>query len=486
MNLRPGTANRLDPYYSAADTLALLLALVALALLPLRAMRRFEPGWDGLTYHLPFAAQRAGLPVHYQVGYEFRDRYSGFPPLPELIQGILWKVTGSVNATGLANYLVLALFLYFCHRKLGARFWIVAIISLTVPLVLIHTTVGYVDLLSNAFLAIGTSSVVAMYMLDRFDDRGLLYWALLGFAGAAWSKYQLVPIIAVFLIGLLVIYGMRRAEPRYRRLFLVALLGALVASAPYVKNLIVYHNPVWPVKVPVVGQFFPYSEDFRVLFRNERPPPLKDFSQFRLFFHSLLEINHPTEYPDRERWVLDQSYAWIAYRMGGFWNVAVVTATLAVGVLGLLWNRRKGVVLLGSMGALLCFVAILPQSNELRYYQFLPLTWAATIGMLLSRIRRIYPAIALMILSVLLAEFVYVSRVNRSYYSLARFTYLDLANVWGVPGWWASLDRGKVTCAVGFSPATFLLTGPTMREFRIIEATDVHECPPGVTILEAQ
>ena len=473
---------RLDGYVSVANGLAFLLAVVALADLALRAMRRFDPGWDGLWYHLPFAARRAGLPIPYELGSQMRDRYAGFPPLPETVQGILWRVTGSINATGVVNYLGLALFLYFCHRKLSARFWIVAIVSLTAPLVLIHATSVYVDLLGNAFLAIGTSSLVAMYLFDRFDDRALLQWGLLGFAGAAWSKYQLAPIIAVFLMCLLLIYGVRRAQPKYRRLFLVVVIGALVAATPYIKNLVVYHNPFWPVRAPIVGQFFPYSEDWRVLFRTEKPPPLKDFSQFKLFFHSLLEINHPTHYTYRERWTVDQGRAWIAFRMGGFWNVAVITANAAIGLLALLWDRRKGLILLGSMGAFLCFVAVLPQSNALRYYQFLPLTWAATIGMLLPRIRRGYRVVTLMVLSVLLAEFVYVSRVNRSYYSPSRMGYLDVATLWSMPKSWAKLDRSKVYCAVGFVPRTFMLTGPTMSEFHIIEGTDARDCPPNAIV----
>jgi hypothetical protein len=480
------TANRLDPYYSAADALALLLAAVALAVLALRAMLRLDPSWDGFWYHIPFAARRAGIPIPYELSNELRDWYSGFPPLPELVQGILWRVTGSVNATGMVNYLGLALFLYFCHRKLGARFSIVAIVSLTAPLVLIHAASSYVDLFSGAFLAIGTSSIVAMYLFDRFDDRSLLLWGVAGLAGAAWSKIMVVPLVAVFLVGLLLIYGVRRAQPKYRRQFLIVVVATLVASAPYVKNMIVYHNPFWPLRMPLVGQFFPYSEEVRDRLQTERPPPLLYLSQFQLFFHSLLEADNPTSYPDRERWIIDQGSAWAAFRMGGFWNVAVITANAAIGLLALLWNRRKGLILLGSMGALLCFVALLPQSHELRYHQFLPLTWAATIAMLLQRTRRSHPGVALLVLSVLLAEFVYVSNVNRSYYRVERVGYLEVAKIWGVPEWWANLERGKVYCAVGFAPVGIMLTGPTMSEFHIVDRTDAAQCPPNATVLRLE
>jgi hypothetical protein len=261
-------------------------------------------------------------------------------------------------------------------------------------------------------------------------------------------------------------------------------IATLVAAAPYIKNLIVYHNPFWPVTAPVVWRFFPYTEDLRNLTAEQKPSGLKNVSEFKLFFHSLLEINHPTHYAWRERWTVDQGRAAVAYRMGGFWNVAVITANAAIALLALLWNRRKGLMLIGAMAALLCFVALLTQAHALRYYQFLPLTWAATIGMLLPRVRRGYPAITLMILLVLLTEFVYVSRINRSYYSVSRLDYRDVAWIWGVTQRWETLDRTKVYCAVGFEPSTMMLTGPTMSEFHIIERTDARDCPADATFLK--
>jgi hypothetical protein len=485
MKLVNRSAFRLDPYYSVADILALLLAAIALAVLALRAMLRLDLRWDTFAYHIPFAVQRAGIRIPFEMSGKIRDFYAGFPPLPEFVQGILWRVTGSINATGVVNYLAFVLFLSFCHRKLGGRFGIVTLVSLTAPLVLIHATTSYVDLFSNAFLAIGVSSLVAMYLFDRFGDRSLLLWGLAGLAGAAWSKIMLVPVVALFLVCFLLIYGVRRAQPKYRGLLPLVVVATLVAATPYVKNLVVYHNPVWPVRVPVVGQFFPYSFDARAIPLTERPPPLRDLSQFKLFFHSLLEINHPTHYPNRARWIIDQGSAWVALRMGGFWNVAVITANAAIGLLALLWDRRKGLILLGSVGALLCFVAVLPQSNELRYYEFLPLTWAATIGMLLPRVRRSHPGVALTVLTVLLAEFVYVSNVNRSYYHVERIGYLQAANAWDVVVLWPRLDRGKVYCAVGFEPRGILLTGPTMSEFHIIDRTDAVQCPPRTIVFRA-
>jgi hypothetical protein len=480
------SAPGLDRYYSLADTIATLMAALALAVLALRAMLRLEIRWDTFYYHIPIAAKRAGIRIPFEMSPKIRGFYEGFPPLPEFIQGILWRATGSINATGVANYLAFILFLYFCHRKLGSHFGIVAIISLATPLVLIHAASSYVDLFGNAFLAIGAGSLVAMYLFDRFEDRGLLLWGLVGLAGAAWSKYQLLPIAAVFLFCFLLIYGVKRAQPTYRRLFRLVVIATLVASAPYVKNMIFYHNPVWPARAPIVGQYLPYSFETRGLSQRERPAHLHDLNGFQLFFHSLLEIDNPTHYSYRERWLIDQGSSWTTFRMGGFWNVAVVTANAAIAILALLWNRRKGLILLGSMGAMLCFIAVLPLSNALRYYMFLPLTWAATIAMLLPQIRRSHPAVALTVLSVLLGEFVYVSNINRSYYRVERIGYPEAARNWNAAQLWAHLERGKIYCAVGFDPAAIMLTGPTMSEFHIVDRADPAQCPPNTTVLRVQ
>jgi hypothetical protein len=481
IGMKETQAGNPERYNFVADAVATLLAAIALVVLALRAMLRLEFYWDTFNYHIPFAARRGGLGIPYELDVKIRNMYLGFPPLPHLVQGILWRATGQINATGVVNYLAFALFLYFCHRKLSARFSIVAIISLTAPLVLIHIASSLVDLFGNSLLAIGTSSLVAMYLFDRFEDRSLLVWGLAGLTGAAWTKYQLVPVVALSLTCFLVIYGVRRAQPKYRGLFRLVVIATLVASVPYIKNLVLYHNPVWPVRLPLVGESTPYTFDIRG--PSQKPPPLRDLSQFKLFFNSLLEINHPTHYPNRPRWRIDQGQAWVAFRMGGFWNVAVITANAAIGVLALLWNRRKAVILLGSMSAMLCFVALLPQSHELRYYQFLPLTWAATIGMLLPRIRRGYPVVALTILLVTLGEFVYVSNINRLYYRVERHGYLMATRTTTVPQWWPKLERGKTYCAVGFAPVGIMLTGPTLHEFHIIDRSDARLCPPNVTVI---
>lgn len=459
------------------------MALGAMVVLALRASLRLEQRWDTFMYHLPFAARHANFGIRYEFWPYIQACYEGLPPLPEFLQGVLWRVTGSINATGVLNYLALALFFFFSWRYLGARLWVMVLLSLTVPLVLIHAASSYVDLFSNALLAIGVSAFLAMLLFDRWLERKLLAWALAGMAGAMWSKYATVPIVAVLFGGFLIAYGRRAADPKARRLIGWVLTALVVALLPYMKNIVIHHNPTWPGGIPALKNTFPYLIDTGSMQQLQSPPPLKDASRVELFLHSIFEIGHPTSYPNRERWIIDQGNADIAYRSGGFWVVAVITANLAAILLGFLSGWRRGFIVATAIGTLWCLVSVLPQSHELRYFQFLPLTVAALIAILIPRVRPLYPAVILVLSSFILSEFVWVAKINRTYYRVERVGYEQAAETWGIKPLWSSMAPGKTYCAVGFEPVAFLLTGPTMREFHIVDRPEVGLCPPGITVL---
>ena len=368
--------------------IASLLAIFALLDLAIRSFVRLDPRWDNVWYHLPFSARRGHLNLTYEMNDLMYLRYQGFPFLPETIQGLLWKVTGSVNMTGIVNYLAFLVFIVFCQRMLRAQFWLVALIALTAPLVIIHTTTNYVDLFGNAFLAVGITSCFYIYLYpDRITNNHIL-WALVGFILAAWSKYLLVPIVGLGFSCLtlacfyLPLNGL--VFKRKQRVLLV-LVAVLLSTLPYLKNWVLYANPFWPIRVPFFSDWFPYIEGFDP--QSERPQLLKNHAQFKLFIHSLFEINHPVKYANRSRWIIDQGNADIAFRMGGFWCVEVVFYLIITMVLLCVNNLKKGIKASFFLLALLCFVAILPQSNEIRYFLFLPLSWAAIIGMLFPIVR---------------------------------------------------------------------------------------------------
>ena len=125
---------------------------------------------------------------------------------------------------------------------------------------------------------------------------------------------------------------------------------------------------------------------------EQRPPAQRGEPQAVVFVKSLFEIDVPTHYPNRARWIIDQGNANAGFRSGGFWGAGTLIYLVITFAMLMAYRRREGFIAgLAGLG-LLAFVAVLPQSNELRYYMFIPLTWAATIGMLLPHIRREVPA----------------------------------------------------------------------------------------------
>ena len=116
-------------FESRLDGLSFIMAIIVSALLALLAVRaavRLEVRWDTFWYHIPFAAIRGGIAIPFEVNEYVRGYFEGFPPLPHIVQGILWRITGSINATGVVNYGALMAFLIFCSTKLKAPFWLVA------------------------------------------------------------------------------------------------------------------------------------------------------------------------------------------------------------------------------------------------------------------------------------------------------------------------------------------------------------------------
>lgn len=488
----PGCGSSHPPLFASSvrriidvvTAVAALLAVTALGTLAVRAAVRLELRWDTFLYHMPFAAMRGGVTVPYDMSDAMSNYFLGFPPLAHIVQGTLWRLTGSINATGVVNLGAFLAFLAFCHMKLQARFWFVALIALTAPMVLIHTTVSYVDLFSNALLAIGVCAFVRMFLFDEQDDRVLLLCGLFGLAGAAWSKYQLVPVAALFLMLFLLTYAVPAARAVKNRRVMLIWIGvmALVAALPYLKNWAMYGNPFWPVRVPIVGGWLTFEPDTR--FEGIQYPPHFALGKFERFFRSLFEIGVPTSYQARVRWIIDQGGTYEGFRIGGFWHVAVVVNLVSVVAMGIVHNLKKGLLLALGGALALGFVAILPNSDFLRYYLLVPLCLAAIIGMLFPVLRRRYDRVALCQLLLVVSLFLYMTRANWHYYTVEKMDYAAAADAWGASEWWSRLSPEQTYCVVDMAPMGMLMTGPTMSEFQIIDRTDRSLCPTDSVVID--
>jgi len=260
----------------------------------------------------------------------------------------------------------------------------------------------------------------------------------------------------------------------------------LVLVAPYVKNLLVFKNPFWPLRLPFVGDWFPYTNDALRGAIQQRPSALQSTSQLQLFSRSLFEIDQPTSYPNRLRWIIDQGSTVEGFRTGGFWGVAAAVYLVVVVYMLVACHGKRGwavsVALLGALG----LVGLLPQSHELRYYLFIPLTGAGSVGMLFPRLERAAPHAAMVVLTLVLGLFVYMVIENRPYYVVKRVDHVAAARAWGAAEWWPKLERGKTYCAVDMLPIGLLLTGPTLSEFTIVDRSRPELCPSGSLIIQGQ
>ncbi len=380
------------------------------------------------------------------------------------------------------------MFLFYCHKVLRAPFWLVALISLTAPIVLIHTAVSYIDLFGNAFLAIGVCSCLALYLFPERRSRTVVVCGFAGLAIAAWSKALLVPVIGVMFILLAIVVLRSRAADRFdrRQVAVLFFVFATLSAVPYAKNLALYQNPFWPTQVPVVGSLFPYVAD-AAYFDTQKPADLYGAPQAEAFFQSLFEINVPTSYPNRLRWIVDQGStpSQAGFRMGGFWGVGVLIYLLIMFGMLIAFRRKAGVIACVAAVGVLCVVAVIPASNNMRYYMFIPLTWAATIGMLYPELRVRFPRIAVGLLGIVLVLFGYMVDQNATYYQIVPFGYRDAAVAWDAAKWWPKLQQGKTYCVVDMSPIGIMMTGPTMHEFEIVDRTKATLCPVGATIVTA-
>jgi hypothetical protein len=322
-------------------------------------------GYDIWYYHLPFAARLVGLidPATYAFSGDNAARYSGFPLLAELLQGIVWRVSGRIEATNLVSVGALLAIPVVLRRLWGIALHTSLLALLAIPLVQIHATSSYVDLPANASVTVLLLCVwrVAASPTSA-TERRVLALALAAAAAAVNTKFQVVPVVAGGVAVLIAFVVRRRELKRHGVVLLVAL--PLILATP-LKNVVVHGNPVWPVEIALLGRSLPHREKAYA----QSPPHLADTPRPIRFVRSVLEVdNKPIA--SRRRWSLDQ---WApaddpSCRMGGYFGIYAL-----VNVFALAWavarrRDRETRAALFLFGGVTAVAALVPQCHELRYY----------------------------------------------------------------------------------------------------------------------
>ncbi|WP_394831157.1 hypothetical protein LVJ94_32060 [Pendulispora rubella] len=329
---------------------------IALAIgLGLGAALDVSQAWDVWAYHLPFAARLVGIADagSYAFSAENAARFAGFPLVAEALQGLFWRLTGrpeSANFVALSSLFALVGYLTRVHRVPAA----VALLAfLGIPLVQTHATGCYIDLPSNVCAVLLLLTVYrGVVRREQVTLQALVLAAL-----AANMKFQLLPIVVVAL-GVLFLFSQRR--------WMLVLAVPIVLATP-IKNVVMHHNPVWPVEVHALGIDFPYAETAYA----SSPVYLEKVSRPQRFAWSVLEVGlAPIE--SQRRWSVDQYTppSEPGYRMGGFFG-AYVAVNLAALLAYAAWKRSRAALLaVAFVGGATAVTCMLPQSHELRYYLY--------------------------------------------------------------------------------------------------------------------
>lgn len=372
------------PQASRAIQLALAIglkisALALLLLLLLKALFDVDDHFDSWWYHLPWAARLAGIvsPDAYLFEPVALVRFEGFPFLPELLQGLLWRLTTRVESANLVSYGSLIAFVWFLRHFFRVPWWLTVPALLAIPLVQGQVTSTYVDLIANLSMAALVLTVYLLYVRPKAPDHPLLMALSLSAFIAANSKLQLLPLVALALLlsapplmkWFLLDKNQHLSSQRKMVICCIALAIAAAVFAVPLKNLVRHGNPVYPIQVTVLGH---------ALNGVESSPPeslgggaLEQAPRLQKWFYSVFEVGMGPIL-DVRRWTLDSSAppgSPLGIQGGLFgvyvaWNLAIFVWLVSKAA------RRERRVATSLVILAAVTAAVMPASHLLRYYMF--------------------------------------------------------------------------------------------------------------------
>ena len=348
-----------------------LVTLIITISIFIKAIADIDPAYDTWGYHLPFAARIWGIVPLEQFITEV-PRFDGFTLFGEFLQGFFWFITGHVQAANLVGFFSIVLYCWFLKAYWRISVYYSAIALLAIPLVQTHATSCYVDLPANIFLSI---LILMTYLIYLKQDREADNWRnlliiILSAAAAANTKPQIIPLVFVVLC----FAGSRLLWLRWQKIksekssssklitfFITLCLASLLIFATPIKNIALYGNPFYPVRIEIAGKVL----NHKLGLYNHAPEHLEKASKAQRWAYSILEINSANWSIDQ--WSRDEN----RNRMGGFFGAYVVFHLLLLAYI--LWRDRQqrdtkvASILFVIMSIVAAFT---PQSHELRYYMY--------------------------------------------------------------------------------------------------------------------
>jgi hypothetical protein len=435
-----------------------------------------QAGGDTWAYHLPFAARIWGMITekNYLLEYNTELNYEGFPKLANFLQGFFWSIAGLQNpqAANLVSFLSLIVFLFFLWFYFKIPLYLSAITLLAVPLLHIATTACYVDLFGN----VGVTILILMTFLFYFKKDFLTWKNVIVFtsagAGAANTKYLLVPPV-LLIFGLVLLRVIYLYLPLFKQsislttkqlliFFNTTLVSGCLIFATEVYNIFLHGNPLYPLKVQIAG-----------IVLNHRVVPSSDYMSAKIqsmmpiqrWIYSLLEIGAFDEKRPL-KWTIAMDFVPLdsdTFGMGGYFALYVVFNV----VLFICLCCRRSPETRTALGLFILMsvtTIILPFSYQLRYYMY----WIMVLISLnlfllqtnLSSVssqtinRWVNPQNFGLIATVFLIAFVTSTRWEYTYPRANSLS--DRINGVVRPILFKEIKDGEQFCLVGMSPHTFL------------------------------
>jgi len=481
--------------------LLLVAALLLLAALARKGWRDVDVAWDSLWYHMPFAALRVGLisQNQYHISQWLSTYYDGFPVLPDYLQGIVWRVTSRPQGANLVSLFALVCVSVFFRVRYKVPFGYAFVGFLGIPIVLIQSTSTYVDLFTNCFATILFFTVFWVWMEPEHFAIGDVLVACAALAVVTNSKPQFVALGTGALFSLLVGAFLNRQKLTLLRdqfhrapaggrhvVLATCLLCLCIAYVNPSKNLMKFHNPVYPAKVDIGPLHLPGS--YAVESSANYPTYLAHLPQYRRWVVSIVEYD--TFDGRNPLWTNSQGDVVPGSRalhMGGSFGALVLFNLFFFLILQGRVRRRYGLKPAAFLIAVSVVTALMPSSQEIRYYMY----WVMCLVVLnLVMIEKGLTepeqgTFRLLSAAAMSSFLIFVLCSNGLRYVRSnRVTMQSLVRDWGIEEQLSqmNLHDGEVICVKGKNPTTFLYAPIFNRRleaqyhYGIIEAYDDTGC----------
>ncbi|MCJ7696351.1 MAG: hypothetical protein MUO40_13140 [Anaerolineaceae bacterium] len=396
-------------FWANCIVIALILFIAFAGLL------NIDPSWDSQEYHLPFAARLAGIFTK----DEFRMRkmvegyFDGIAKLAELAQGVLWRVTGLPGAANLVGLFSLVILIGVSSFLFKIPLWQLTLYYLSIPLVLRHTYSAYVDLATNAFLALAVLVFFYSILNKKFTIKlfvltlvPLTISANIKLYGLVISGLLLVIILSFYIFSLI---KNRMHAKAYFKYFLILLAFVGLAYWSILYDFIQFGNPIYPMAFSLGARNFPgiASASTYTHIANAFSVPK---SNPYYFFRSLSELDLWKVRP-KVLYTIDMNlghfHPILSAKMGGFFVGNLILWGLGI-VLSLIGTRNKRMITcLMVLFTLTLASSFLPSASELRYVMFIPLTLSTLLLIGINR-RSTKSIMRVIIMLIQLAIFVFV------------------------------------------------------------------------------